>query len=225
MYNRMLNFSDIADMKSYIKDREYDVRYPHELWHKDDAILKWVSILKTVEFFNIKNSKIVDLGCGDSKPPIILKDMGNEITGFDIDPRANKIEGINLIIGDALDVLKDMDDNSVDVFYDSCSVTHFYGGYSTDDVLNVAWDRISKEAKRILKPGGLFILASDCRMEDASGEYISPNQIIGILENNGLKLTGEFKNDSNDPYKARYAGPVSELSNVELYIVSLSFRK
>ena len=88
MYNRFLTLNDLSEMNSYIRNNRYDTKYNHHLWYKDDALLKWTSILKTIDFFNIKNSKIVDLGCGDSIPPVILKDMNNYVLGFDHDPRA-----------------------------------------------------------------------------------------------------------------------------------------
>ena len=215
MYNRILTKTDLEDGISYINSMTYDVNYEHELWHKDDAILKWTAILKSIESFDIKKSKIVDLGCGDSKIAPILKDLGNTLTGIDLDKRANDIndEGINIIIGDAIEVLKNMETDSVDVFYDSCSVTHFYTE-AVDDIPNIGWHKISGEISRILKSGGLFIVASDCRVNAGSGEFISPKQMIDIMERNNLKLSSEYK-DSDERYSFEYQG--------EMFVVSLSF--
>jgi SAM-dependent methyltransferase len=171
--------------------------------------------LKFIESFNIKNSKIVDLGCGDSKIAPILRDLGNTLTGIDLDKRANRIndENINIIIGDAIEVLKNMETDSVDVFYDSCSVTHFYTEV-VEDIPNIGWHKISKEISRILKSGGLFIIASDCRVNDDLGEFISPRQMIDIIQKNQLQLSSEYQ-DSNERYSFDYKG--------EMCVVSLSF--
>lgn len=218
MYNRILSIDDINQMNLFIRERKYDINYSHHLWYKEDAILKWSSILKTIEHLNIQNSTIIDIGCGDSKPPIILKDLGNKVIGFDIDTRANNIEGVEIKIGDALDLLNDIEDNSIDVIYDSCSVTHFYTN-SEEEIPNIGWDKISKEVYRVLKPGGYFIVASDCRIQDSFGEFISPKQIVNIIQNNGLNLTSDFINSeiSDNLYRFDYGG--------YMYIVSLSFKK
>jgi SAM-dependent methyltransferase len=215
MYNRILTKKDLEDGVSYISSMSYDVNYKHELWHKDDAILKWTAILKSIESFDIKKSKIVDLGCGDSKIAPILRDLGNTLTGIDLDKRANGIndEDIDIIIGDAMEVLKNMETDSVDVFYDSCSVTHFYTE-AVGDIPNIGWHKISKEISRILKTGGLFIIASDCRINDDIGEFVSPKQIIDIIQKNHLKLSSEYQ-DFDERYSFEYKG--------EMCVVSLSF--
>jgi len=215
MYNRILTNNDLKDGIAYIDEMSYNSNYEHELWSKDDAILKWTTILKSIESFSIKESKIVDLGCGDSKIAPILRDLGNTLTGIDLDKRANGIndEDINIIIGDAIEVLKNMESDSVDIFYDSCSVTHFYTE-AVEDIPNIGWHKISKEISRILKSGGLFIIASDCRVNDDFGEFISPKQMIDIMKRNNLELSNEYQ-DSDERYSFEYGG--------EMCVVSLSF--
>lgn len=215
MYNRILTKNDLSEGLSYINEMSYDVNYKHELWHKDDAILKWTSILKTIKALKVKKSKIVDLGCGDSKIAPVLKDLGNTIIGIDLNERANQIneDGIKIIIGDALESLKKMKTSSVDVFYDSCSVTHFYPE-DTEGIPNIGWYNISKEVSRILKPGGIFIISSDCRLNEDSGEFISPKQIIDIIQKNDLLLSSSYE-EVDDRYSFDYKG--------EMCIVSLSF--
>lgn len=216
MYNRILTQNDLHEGISYINNMRYNVTYPHELWEKDDAILKWVSILRTVENLNIKDSKIVDLGCGDSKIAPILKDLGNSLVGIDLNERANNInnDGINIVIGDAMEVLETMETDSVDVFYDSCSVTHFYTEV-LDEIPNIGWHKISKEVSRILKPGGIFIISSDCRPHENSGEFISPEQIIKIIQTNNLVLNSEYSEVPDQRYSFDYGG--------DMCVVSLSF--
>jgi hypothetical protein len=83
-----------------------------------------------------------------------------------------------------------------------------------DDIPNIGWHKISKEISRILKSEGLFIIASDCRVNADSGEFISPKQMIDIMKRNNLELSSEYQ-DSDERYSFEYGG--------EMCVVSLSF--
>jgi len=216
MYNRILTKKDLEECKNYIEDNNYGSLYPHYLWNQDDAILKWSSILRSINSLDGKNLRIIDLGCGDCKVTEILKDSGNEVIGIDSDERANALKDIiEVIIGDALEVLSKIETGIIDVVYDSCSVTHFYME-PEGEIPNLGWDKISKEVQRILKPGGIFVISTDCRIENSTGEFISPKQIIEIIEKNKLKITSNFDESENDYYNY-YDG--------KLYVSTLSFVK
>lgn len=216
MYNRVLTKKDLEDSKNYISDKNYRSDYPHYLWDQEDAILKWTSILKSIYSLNYSGLKIIDLGCGDCKVTQILKDSGNLIIGIDSDERANALKDIiEVIIGDALEILSKIEENTIDVVYDSCSVTHFYMDQE-GEIPNIGWDKVSKEVQRILKPKGVFIISTDCRIEDSVGEFISPKQIIEIIEKNKLRLSSNFDDNDKDYYNY-YDG--------SLYVSTLSFVK
>ena len=70
-------------------------------------------------------------------------------------------------------------------------------------ILIIGWHKLSKKISRILKNGGLFIISSDCRVNDNSGEFISPKQMIDIIQKNHLKLSSEYQ-DSDEKYGFEY---------------------
>jgi len=67
----------------------------------------------------------------------------------------------------------------------------------------IGWHKISKEISRILKNGGLFIISSDCRVNEDSEEFTSPKQMIDIIQKNHLKLSSEYQ-DSDERYGFEY---------------------
>jgi SAM-dependent methyltransferase len=217
MENKIFTNSDLSLFTKISRDKNYPNAYPHYLWEKPDAIIKWVSINERI-LGKGNNLKIVDLGCGKSCNPKILSNAGNKVIGLDLDPESynyynNEVE---IKIGDAMELLKELEESSIDVFYDSCAVTHFNTNFD-GDLPNIGWLEVAKSVKRALKPGGIFVIASDCRISDSEGEFISPNQIIEIVESTGLKLSSEYLNSSEDLYEYEGNGP--------MYVVGLTFKK
>ena len=76
---------------------------------------------------------------------------------------------------------------------DGCAVTHFDD--SGDEVTpNKGWRSVFRSMYRVLKPGGYFICTSDIdiRTTTCIGEYIIPEDIIRMAEEEGLTLTSDF---------------------------------
>ena len=76
---------------------------------------------------------------------------------------------------------------------DGCAVTHFDD--SGDEVTpNKGWRSVFRSMYRVLKPGGYFICTSDIdiRTTKCIGEYITPEDIIRMAEEEGLTLTNDF---------------------------------
>ena len=194
-YNRLLTNDDLNRFKSDISVYKRD--FPHHLWDKDDAILKWMSILDEVVNINKLPLKIVDMGCGSGCVPHILSKLGHDVIGVDSELKyicqCKHYSSAKLIVNDVFDELKNMESESIDVFIDSCAVTHFDITFDeSNDVYNRGWTRIGQQVKRILKPGGRFIFASDCKTENNYGEFIKPKNIIKTMERCGLTLDGGY---------------------------------
>ena len=96
---------------------------------------------------------------------------------------------VKMVLGDVLYEFKEIPDESVDVFIDSCAVTHFdpKGYYE-----NKGWKEVAYGVSRALKSGGRFILSSDVDLYARGGEFITPQRIIEIMKENGLDLTSPF---------------------------------
>lgn len=203
MYNRILNHTDLQNFREQIKENKYDERFPHrDLWPKADANLKWFSILNSIQSLEKSNLDIVDLGSGPASLPHILSDLGHKVTAIDITDLAHLCFNslVKMVLGDALIELKEMEDETVDVFYDSCAVTHF------DTNLNSGWKQVAKESYRSLRSGGHFITSSDVEIGSEDGEFVGPHKIIEIMESVGYKLTSDYDKKSEntnfaDPYK------------------------
>ena len=92
-----------------------------------------------------------------------------------------------MVLGDVLYELKQIPPVSVDVFIDSCAVTHFAPSENT------GWKQVAEGVSNALKPGGKFIVSSDVDLESSDGEFISPKRIIEIMEENDLNLMHPYK--------------------------------
>lgn len=220
-YNKTLSLNDLNIFKQIIKDNNWETLFPHvDLWGKDDAILKWVSVINQFINSKLSNLKVVDLGCGSGCTPHILSHLGNDVIAID---KFNinhfcKNSKVKMILNDAVEELKNMNNNSVDVFIDLCAVTHFNTDY-TDQIPNIGWKQIAEQSYRILKQNGQFLLTSDCNIAKDFGEFIKPSNIIKIFENCGFKLNGKYDIESEKNCYSFY------YDSADLQVVSLSFIK
>jgi len=147
-----------------------------------DAIWKWATILHIIKHFEFlnkegKNFKCVDIGGGLSPLHFILSNYGEvynvEMNGFEKTwfPTKNKIyinatdkfkynkDNIFYIKDDFLKWVKTVEHNSIDFYFDSCSLIHF-----KPTKINSYNDGIVECMPNIynsLKKDGLFISASD----------------------------------------------------------------
>lgn len=225
MYNRLLTNKDISEFKNHIDLNGYREKFRHrELWDKNDALLKWIAVIKNFSEIEREGLDVVDLGCGSSCPPKIISLMNNNVTGIEYVSEYvgdfYKDSDVNVLIGDAFSIVGNMQHESVDVFYDCCSVTHFNVNYS-DDTKNLGWRDMSELIYRSLRKGGYFIVSSDVRFSDSYGEFINPLDIIEIVERSGMSLVSKFNTEclsEIDNYSFEYRG-------MPMGVVSLVFKK
>ena len=199
MYNRLLTTEDLHEFYEEVDKEDYRTKFPHrDLWYDhDDAILKWISILREFKSIGGSNLKVVDLGAGPASLPHIISSLGHDVTAIDIADIDHLVQQslVKMVLGDVLYELKEIPDESVDVFIDSCAVTHFdpKGYYE-----NRGWKDVAYGVSRSLKSGGRFILSSDVDLYAKGGEFITPQRIIEIMKENGLDLTSPFVVTDND---------------------------
>ena len=199
MYNRLLTTEDLHEFYEEVDREDYRTKFPHrDLWYDhDDAILKWISILREFKSIGGSNLKVVDLGAGPASLPHIISSLGHDVTAIDIADIDHLVQQslVKMVLGDVLYELKEIPDESVDVFIDSCAVTHFdpKGYYE-----NKWWKEVAYGVSRALKSGGRFILSSDVDLYARGGEFITPQRIIEIMKENGLDLTSPFVVTDND---------------------------
>ena len=199
MYNRLLTTEDLHEFYEEVDREDYRTKFPHrDLWYDhDDAILKWISILREFKSIGGSNLKVVDLGAGPASLPHIISSLGHDVTAIDIADIDHLVQQslVKMVLGDVLYELKEIPDESVDVFIDSCAVTHFdpKGYYE-----NKGWKEVAYGVSRALKSGGRFILSSDVDLYARGGEFITPQRIIEIMTENGLDLTTPFVVSDND---------------------------
>ena len=199
MYNRLLTTEDLHEFYEEVDKEDYRTKFPHrDLWYDhDDAILKWISILREFKSIGGSNLKVVDLGAGPASLPHIISSLGHDVTAIDIADIDHLVQQslVKMVLGDVLYELKEIPDESVDVFIYSCAVTHFdpKGFYE-----NKGWKEVAYGVSRALKSGGRFILSSDVDLYATGGEFITPQRIIEIMKENGLDLTSPFVVTDND---------------------------
>jgi SAM-dependent methyltransferase len=222
MANKVLNTKDLSDFIQERDENEYPTNFPHrDLWGKDDAILKWISVVR--EFKKIKTKKklkVVDLGAGDGCTPHIIASLGHDVTAIDIANISHFCTNslVKMILNDALLEIKEMEDDTVDVFIDVCAVTHFNTSPG-ENYGNLGWKNVADQVFRVLKPKGKFIISSDVNILNDEGEYIKPQKLIEIVESSGLKLCGEYEVESEETdFNINY-------SNHTLQVASFCFEK
>ena len=196
MYNRLLTSEDLVDFYKEVAIGNYRTKFPHrDLWYNhDDAILKWISILREFKSIGGENLKVVDLGAGPASLPHIISSLGHDVTAIDIADIDHLVNQslVKMVLGDVLYELKEIPDESIDVFIDSCAVTHFAPSG------NSGWKQVAEGVSRALKSGGSFILSSDVDLNATDGEFITPQRIIDIMKDSGLELTSPFVVTNNN---------------------------
>ena len=223
MYNRLLTSEDVNDCYKVIEREKWQERgFNHfDLWSKDAAILKWVTVLEEFKAIGKNNLNVIDLGTSTGVVPHIIASWGNNVTGIDL----NGIDHwcpkglVKMVLGDALYELRQMEEESVDVITDLCAV-HEFNTNSNDEFENIGWKEVSEQAYRVLKTGGMLLISTDVTLSPSvrnPGGFISPKSLIKIIQKSGLKLTSS--------YKKKYEKNPYYQSDVDLYIATLSFKK
>ena len=218
MFNRYISKADLVIYSKYILDNQYPDRYrmkddkEQHLYKTDDCYAKWASILMMFDEIKKDDMKVVDLGAGEGPVPHIICDQGHNVTAVDnmrID-HPFKTSLVQMVLRDAIEFLADIEDESVDVFTDSCSVTHFNfsGGQ------NPGWKSVLSGVYQKLKPGGHFLIATDCHSmpeRKRNGEFLLGEEIASTAKECGFTLTTEFNDDKMD-ITYRNAGNETDLT-------------
>lgn len=181
----------------------------------NDALWKWSSILWSLDQFPISKDDIcVDIGGGMSPLTKIISNTckiinvdkyrgGNwfplnengefiNSTGLNSNPK-----NIEYVDADFFDWANSAQDESADFMYDSCSVIHF--NVKHDYSMNDGCFETLKQVERILKPGGIFIVASDLLhpihkdsipIEDNKGEFLYYENMMRLYSRGKLFPVG-----------------------------------
>jgi SAM-dependent methyltransferase len=217
MYNKYVFKSDFPTYRNYILDNKIPEKYPlkdkdHALYNTPDCYTKWASILMMFDEIKSDGMKVVDLGTGEGPLPHIISEQGYDVVGVD-NMRVDHPFGPSLVVmvlKDAIEFFRDIEDESVDVFTDSCSVTHFnFGGGQ-----NPGWKSVFSGVYQKLKPGGYFLVATDCHFKSErkrDGEFLLGEEIAATAKECGFTLTPEF-NDDKMEVAYRNAGRETDLS-------------
>jgi SAM-dependent methyltransferase len=202
IHNKIVTYKDLTVCNDYKEKNGHETQYPRtdDLWYKHDSLCKWTSHLMMFDEIKREGMKVVDLGVGDSPIPHIISNSGYDVVGVDLYRVNHPYQSlVVMVLKDAMEFLKDYEDNSVDVFLDGCAVTHFDPSHG-EEYLNNGWASVCSAVSRVLKPGGYFISSSDIKLDETSwaGEFIIPEDIVNIAKRNGLALYSEFCYDRND---------------------------
>ncbi len=200
--NKIVTTNDVSTVNNYIKNNNLRKEYGNRsdsLWYKEDCYVKWASCLMMFDEVKSSSCKVVDLGVGDGPVAHVISNQGFDVVGVDLSRVNHPYQSlVVMVLKDAIEFLSDYDDESVDIFLDSCSVTHFNFTSNSND----GWESVFKSVKRILKPGGYFLVSSDIRFdEDAKGEFICPEVIVKTAEDCGLTVTSEVEYNRDDAIK------------------------
>ena len=130
----------------------------------------------------------------------MIADRGYDVVGVDVKPWSFGYQSLAVMVTkDAIEFVREYEDNSVDIFMDGCAVTHFNDS-GDEQTPNRGWRSIFEALKRVMKPGGYFICFSDIVVgtETVAGEFIIPEDIVRMAEESGLILTSEYNYTRND---------------------------
>ena len=200
--NRLLTKEDAELIKRYRDERGLVEKYVHpcETWRNDDATIKWAGSEIIFDKLGRDGMRVVDLGAGDGPVAHMIANKGYDVVGVDVKPWSFGYQSLAVMVTkDAIEFVREYEDNSVDIFMDGCAVTHFNDS-SDENTPNKGWRSIFEALKRVMKPGGYFICFSDIVVgtETVTGEFIIPEDIVRMAEESGLILTSEYNYSRND---------------------------
>ena len=200
--NRLITNEDVKLIKKYRDERGLVEKYvhPNGTWRNDDATIKWSGSEIIFDKLAKEGMKVVDLGAGDGPVAHMISNKGYDVVGVDVKIWPFGYQSLAVMVTkDAIEFVKEYEDNSVDIFMDGCAVTHFNDS-SDENTPNKGWRSIFEALKRVMKPGGYFICFSDIVVgtETVTGEFIIPEDIVRMAEESGLILTSEYNYSRND---------------------------
>ena len=200
--NTLFNTDDLSHCISVRDSNNYETLFPHQdLWTKNDAVVKWISVLERFkELYPNNGVKVVDLGCGRGCVPHIIDSWGNDVTGVDAPECGGRLDhdcvgsNVTMVNSNAFDWFPTVEDESIDVFIDLCAYAHFCGPTGVCPDGEKQFTKIFREIYRCLKPGGHVIISSDVNMGADYGEFMKPTGIIALAKEQGLSLVGRWTN-------------------------------
>ena len=200
--NRLLTKEDAELIKRYRDERGLVEKYVHPCgtWRNDDATIKWAGSEIIFDKLGRDGMRVVDLGAGDGPVAHMIANKGYDVVGVDVKAWDFPYQSLAVMVTkDAIEFVREYEDNSVDIFMDGCAVTHFNDS-SDENTPNKGWRSIFEALKRVMKPGGYFICFSDIVVgtETVTGEFIIPEDIVRMAEESGLILTSEYNYSRND---------------------------
>ena len=208
--NKLITNDDLHLIIKYRDNNELIEKYVHPCgtWSNEDATIKWagsaiifdkIAYGKSQDFIK-EGVKVVDLGAGDGPVAHMISHRGYDVVGVDVKPWNFGYQSLAVMVTkDAIEFVREYEDNSVDIFMDGCAVTHFNDS-SDENTPNKGWRSIFEALKRVMKPGGYFICLSDIVVgtETVTGEFIIPEDIVRMAEESGLILTSKYNYSRND---------------------------
>ena len=200
--NRLITNEDVKLIKKYRDERGLVEKYvhPNGTWRNDDATIKWTGSEIIFDKLGKEGMKVVDLGAGDGPVAHMISNKGYDVVGVDVKIWPFGYQSLAVMVTkDAIEFVKEYEDNSVDIFMDGCAVTHFNDS-SDENTPNKGWRSIFEALKRVMKPGGYFICFSDIQLgtETVTGEFIIPEDIVRMAEESGLTLISEYNYSRDD---------------------------
>ena len=195
--NRLITNNDFTLLTKYRDEKGLVEKYAHPngTWRNGDATIKWTGSEIIFDKFAKEGMKVVDLGAGDGPVAHMISNKGYDVVGVDVKIWPFGYQSLAVMVTkDAIEFVKEYEDNSVDIFMDGCAVTHFNDSGGDEKTPNKGWRSIFEALKRVMKPGGYFICFSDIQLgtETVTGEFIIPEDIVRMAEESGLTLTSEY---------------------------------
>ena len=202
--NRLITTEDQGLLCRYRDDQGLVEKYKHPCgtWRNDDATIKWAGSMIIFDKLAKKGMRVVDLGAGDGPVAHMIADRGYNVVGVDVKSWDFPYQSLAVMVTkDAIEFVREYEDNSVDIFMDGCAVTHFNDS-GDEKTPNRGWRSIFEALKRVMKSGGYFICFSDIKCDDQTviGEFIRPEDIVRMAEESGLILTSEYNYSRDDRF-------------------------
>ena len=160
----------------------------------------------------LKNKVVCDIGCGNSPMSLIFSQVGAHVHAVTMQPESPEsqhpgvVDSPHITLKTNTDYLSyskaNLADNSVDIFLDGCSITHFM---NTSDVSHRdACYFVGKEIVRTMKDDGHFIVTSDVTLDEEGNlfehdGFISMRKMIETYESVGLRVHGPISHIQQFP--------------------------
>jgi SAM-dependent methyltransferase len=191
------NSDMIKELGGFIDSKRWKKEFPHELWPKGDIALKWGGLLFNILEVIKPEHRLLEAGCGNAPLASILGGSCSSVVGVDNSRAPSfKRDNVSYILNDCLSYMESQPDQSFDIIYDSCSVTHFNCG-SNETCPNKGFCKFVYESHRLLKPGGFLFVVSDCSIVPVT-EFFSPDSMVKIMLDNKFNvLGGDFQKNPN----------------------------